>query len=338
MTVSVIITVYNLENFVAEAIESVLNQTRKADEIIVVDDGSKDRSVQVIEQFGEKVKLIRMEKNSGVLPSFIEGMKQSTGEILAFLDGDDIWMAEKLEKVVGVFEAHQDAMMVTHLHQWIDKDGAPTYTIDATHLNLKRITTSAANHHETDRLLKNSILCYKGVWLGSAFCIRRRDLDLEAYVSWVTSLPGKELSHQDQPLAAYLIYDNPDKKIYFLNEELFQYRVYATNSSGSTVNLESALRTLNRSIATVKRTRDIVQRNKLWKEENYTQQMKLKELLFYHDLYSSKRVPAFKAYLKLFFTFWRRKERVKESKRFFVCLLLGPNRFLHIKTKRRFGD
>lgn len=337
MKVSVIITVYNLEGFVAKAIESALNQTVKPDEVIVVDDGSKDNSVKVIQSFGDRVKLVRMEKNAGVLPSFLAGIKQSTGDILSFLDGDDIWMPYKLEKVLRVFQEQDDAMMVTHLHQWIDKDDIPTNVVDTTHLNLKRIVETTGDPKQMDTLLKNSILCYKGVWLGSAFCVRRRDLDLQDYENWVGSLPGKELSHQDQPLAAYLILKNPGKKIYFLNEELFQYRVYPTNSSGSTVNLESAIRTLNRSIATVSRTRDIVLRNKSWKEENFMQEMKLTELQFYKDLYENKRGKALRAYVRLFSSFWNRDQKIKETKRFVACTVLGPSRFLQRKTKQRFG-
>lgn len=337
MTVSVIITVYNLEGFVAKAIESVLNQTVKADEIIVVDDGSTDNSVGVIESFGDRVKLIRMGKNSGVLLSFLAGIRESKGDVLSFLDGDDIWMPNKLEKVLDIFQQHSDAMMVTHLHQWIDKDDVPTNMVDATHVNLKRIVAASSTAEQMDTQLKNSILCYKGVWLGSAFCIRRQDIDLHDYESWVTGLPGKELSHQDQPLAAYLILKNPTKKIYFINEALFLYRVYPTNSSGSTVNLESAIRTLNRSIATVSRTRDIVLRNKRWQEENHMQEMKLTELQFYKDLYQKKNGRALKAYVRLFSSYWDRQRKIKETKRFVACTVLGPTRFLQAKTKKRFG-
>lgn len=337
MTISVIITVYNLENFVAAAIDSVLAQTLKADEIIVVDDGSKDNSAKVIESYGEKVKLIRMGKNSGVLPSFLAGLKMSQGEILSFLDGDDIWMPTKLESVVNVFKQNNDAMMVTHVHRWIDQDSNPTNTVDATHLNLQRITSLTNDPEQIDQLLKNSILCYKGVWLGSAFCIRRRDLDLNAYEKWVTSLPGKELSHQDQPLAAYMIHTNPDKKICLINEELFLYRVYPTNSSGSTVSLDAAIRTINRSIATVSRTHDIVQQHQNWKEENFMQRMKLTELYYYRDLYQKKTAKAVKAYLRLLSSYWDRPRKVKETKRLVACTLLGPSRFLRTKTKNRFG-
>jgi glycosyltransferase involved in cell wall biosynthesis len=337
LKVSVVITVYNLENFVAEAIQSVLSQTHPANEIIVVDDGSKDGSVKAIESFGDQVKLVKMEKNSGVLPAFLAGIKASSGDILSFLDGDDVWMPEKLEKVMKVFERDADVMMITHFHEWINKEGVATGETDATHANMKRITSIAHNEEELDHLLKNSILCYKGVWLGSAFCIRRSNLPLEAYEKWVTSLPGTGLSHQDQPLAAYMIYANPGKRIHLINEVLFRYRVYPTNSSGSSINLPSAIRTVKRSIATVSRTRDIVGRKPEWKEENYRQQMKLMELEFYRELYNKRRWKAFAYYLKLLSGYWDKPQKIKETKRLVACLLIGPTKFLRLKTKKRFS-
>lgn len=337
MKISVIITVYNLENYVRQAIESVLSQTRKADEIIVVDDGSMDGSVNIIESFGNKVQLIKMGKNSGVLMSFIAGLQQSTGDILSFLDGDDIWLPQKLEKVEAIFAARQEVMLVSHLYEWIDKNGARSHVIDETHKNLERVKSEAADLLMLDTLLKNSILCYKGVWLGSAFCIRRADLDLTAYIEWVTQLPGKELSHQDQPLAAYLIYANPHKKIHLVDEILFQYRVYATNSSGSSTNVTSAIKTLSRSIATVARTKDIVARNLSWKEENFYQTMKLRELEFYKALYTKNQWQALKGYVHLATFYWKNQKKIKEIQRLLVCIIFGPAKFLKWKTIRRFS-
>lgn len=336
MTTSVIITVYNLEAFAGLAIESVLQQTKKADEVIVVDDGSTDNSAAVIERYKDQVRLVRMEKNSGVLPAFLTGIKAASGDILCFLDGDDIWMPEKMEKVISAFEQNRDVMMVTHIHQWIDKEGNVTGEVDETHRNVQRIVSLAKDAAHLDALIKNSILCYKGVWLGSAFCIRRSDLDLEAFEQWVNSLAGKELSHQDQPLAAFLIYSNPHKKIHLINEALFKYRVYPTNSSGSSINVQSAIKTINRSIATVQRTKDIVLRNPAWKEEGYMQRMKLLELEFYRDLYMNKRANAISRYFTLLKGYWSKEQKLKETKRLIACLILGPAKFLRMKTTRRF--
>jgi len=338
LKISVVITVFNLEHFVAEAIQSVLNQTVKAEEIIVVDDGSSDKSVEVIKSFGEKVQLLQMKQNAGVLPAFIAGIKKASGDVLAFLDGDDIWMPEKLEKVLNEFQKDNNIMMVTHMHQWINEKGEPTNVIDDTHRNCKRIVAVAKTSNEQDQLLKNSILCYKGVWLGSAFCIRRNAIDLDDYEKWVYSIEGKELSHQDQPIAAYLIYKNPDRKICLVHEPLFKYRVYSTNSSGASVDVHSAIKTIRRSMATSWRTKDIVEKKPEWKEENYIQEMKIVEFEFYMDLYQNKKVKALFKYFKLFVSsYWNNEKRIKETKRLLACSIFGPSHFLAMKTRKRFS-
>lgn len=101
---SVIIPNYNYGNFIGEAIESVLAQTHQPNEILVVDDGSTDDSVRVVKSFGKKVKLIEQE-NGGVGKARNTGAKNSTGNLLAFLDADDIWFADKLEKQIKLFQS-----------------------------------------------------------------------------------------------------------------------------------------------------------------------------------------------------------------------------------------
>lgn len=101
--ISVIIPNYNYGRFIGEAIESALVQTLSPAEVIVVDDGSTDDSVKVVESFGEKVKLIR-QQNGGVGKARNVGAAGSKGEFLAFLDADDIWVADKLRKQMSFFE------------------------------------------------------------------------------------------------------------------------------------------------------------------------------------------------------------------------------------------
>lgn len=101
--VSVIIPNYNYGRFIREAIESVLAQTLQPVEIIVVDDGSTDDSVQIVNSFGERVKLIQ-QSNGGVGKARNTGVNNTTGDLLAFLDADDIWFPNKLEKQVELFQ------------------------------------------------------------------------------------------------------------------------------------------------------------------------------------------------------------------------------------------
>lgn len=94
--VSVIIPNYNYEKYIGEAIESVLAQTYRNFEVIVVDDGSTDNSLQVIRSFGDSVRLLQQE-NQHVSATRNTGIRAARGKWVAFLDADDIWHPNKLE-------------------------------------------------------------------------------------------------------------------------------------------------------------------------------------------------------------------------------------------------
>jgi len=94
--VSVIIPTYNRAHCVGEAVQSVLNQTYQFFELIVVDDGSTDNTLEVLRAFGDRVRVVS-QTNSGVSAARNLGMRTAIGKYLAFLDSDDIWLPEKLE-------------------------------------------------------------------------------------------------------------------------------------------------------------------------------------------------------------------------------------------------
>lgn len=95
MYISVIIPVYNGEKFIARAIDSVLKQTLPADEIIVINDGSKDGTEKILEQYAGKI-MHKTIPNGGVSNARNEGIAMSHGQWVAFLDADDIWYPAKL--------------------------------------------------------------------------------------------------------------------------------------------------------------------------------------------------------------------------------------------------
>lgn len=95
--ISVIIPVYNGEKFIARAIESVLKQTLPAFEIIVINDGSKDGTEKILEQYAGKI-IYKTIPNGGVSNARNVGIEMSGGDWIAFLDADDIWYPNKLER------------------------------------------------------------------------------------------------------------------------------------------------------------------------------------------------------------------------------------------------
>ncbi|MDQ4121022.1 MAG: glycosyltransferase [Acidobacteriota bacterium] len=100
LTVSVIIPNYNYGRFLPEAIESVLAQTYRNIEIIVVDDGSTDNSIEVLADYEKKGIKFILQKNRGVGAARNAGANKSSGDLVAFLDADDIWLPQKLEKQI----------------------------------------------------------------------------------------------------------------------------------------------------------------------------------------------------------------------------------------------
>lgn len=113
-TFAVIITNYNYKAFVAEAIESALAQTRLPDQIIVVDDGSKDGSQDFLrERYGndQRITLI-MDENGGQLVAFQRGLAATNAEVTCFLDADDHWQPDYLQKIGQTFDARPDVDFV----------------------------------------------------------------------------------------------------------------------------------------------------------------------------------------------------------------------------------
>lgn len=135
--VSVVVNNYNYGRFLADAIASALNQTYPRVEVIVVDDGSTDHSVEVIRGFGDRVRPL-LKPNGGQASAFNAGFAQSRGEIVIFLDADDSLRPEIVERVVGAFGAQRDVAKVMYRLAVVDAWGNPTGGIKpSAHLPLR---------------------------------------------------------------------------------------------------------------------------------------------------------------------------------------------------------
>lgn len=110
MKVTVAINNYNYSDFLIECMNSVINQTYKNIEIIFIDDGSTDNSIEILNKNYsdiENLKIIK-KKNSGQLSTFNEAIKYATGEIIFFLDSDDLYKANYIEEVVEIYRKNKD--------------------------------------------------------------------------------------------------------------------------------------------------------------------------------------------------------------------------------------
>jgi GT2 family glycosyltransferase len=116
--VSVIIPTYNRAWCLSEAIDSVLAQTFQDMELIVVDDGSTDDTDTILAGYGGQARLLR-QTNQGVSAARNHGMRYARGDLLAFLDSDDLWHPDKLLRQAAFFDTHPEAMICQNEEIWM---------------------------------------------------------------------------------------------------------------------------------------------------------------------------------------------------------------------------
>lgn len=123
--VSILTPTYNTEKFIRATIESVQNQTYQNWEMILVDDASTDQTVSIIEEFSKKdsrIKLFKLEKNSGNGFARNAALDKASGKYIAYLDADDLWFSDKLEKQIHFLKAKNQPFTFSY-YDSIDEEG-----------------------------------------------------------------------------------------------------------------------------------------------------------------------------------------------------------------------
>lgn len=121
-SISVIIPTYNNAAYIEEAIDSVLGQTISVDEIIVIDDGSTDHTMQLLHAYNNNI-TYQYQNNAGAAAARNKGIALSKGDILVFLDADDIWVSTKIAEQLSILNKRLDIDMVFgHIEQFISPD------------------------------------------------------------------------------------------------------------------------------------------------------------------------------------------------------------------------
>ncbi len=203
---------YNSENFIEVTIQSVQSQTYENWEMIIVDDVSKDRGPEIVERYIKKdkrIKLIKLEKNSGGAVARNRAIKEAKGKYIAFLDSDDLWHPEKLEKQIKFMEENNYDFTYTW-YQKMDEEG-----------NLLDEVVRSEDKVDYTRFLKsNQIGCLAGMYnaekLGKIYMplIRKR----QDYALWLRVLKKVDYG-------------------YCLKENLAQYRIVNGSVSSNKINL-----------------------------------------------------------------------------------------------------
>ena len=196
--ISIITPSYNSEKYISETIESVLAQTYKNWEMIIVDDVSSDDSLQIIEQYTQKdsrIKVIRSKQNMGPAHARNRAIKEAKGRYIAFLDSDDVWFPKKLEKQIQ-FLTENNLVITYSAYETMDEN--------CKYINTRNIQTSITYN---DMLKSNHIGNLTGIYDTDFFGkVYMKECGHEDYVLWLELLKQIESTKGlSEPLAKYRI-------------------------------------------------------------------------------------------------------------------------------------
>jgi glycosyltransferase involved in cell wall biosynthesis len=217
--VSVVIPVYNGERYLAECLESVKKQTWPSIETIVVDDGSTDRSVEIASK-DARVRLIR-QSNRDVSAARNAGIQASQGEFVAFLDYDDLWLPEKVERQMGCFAQNPGTDVVFTDVIKFDDDGRTRHPQDrrrwASRLNGPRAFQSLAKKNP---ILPSAVMAKKGSLLRAGL-FDERFKTCGDYEMWLRMAGrGMRFVYLDHPLTRYRVHSaNTGRKIEVMHDD-----------------------------------------------------------------------------------------------------------------------
>lgn len=208
--VSVITPLYNAEKYIAQTIESVLSQTYPQWEMLVVDNCSSDASKDIVKSFNDpRIKLIELEYNSGgpARPRNI-GMEHAQGEYVAFLDADDIWLPEKLEKQL-IFMKQENVNFTSCNCSLIDEKGM--YISPGLKNSLLEKITSKKTICDVIKysfILTSSVIVHKKILLN--FNEFPEYISVEDFDLWLRILVFKDAcyKYQNQTLMQYRVVNN----------------------------------------------------------------------------------------------------------------------------------
>lgn len=331
MLISVIITCYNLEKYIAEAIDSIINQDCDPllYEVVVVDDCSTDRSAEIIKTYS-RVRYLRTEQNCGVLMATVIGLENTSGELVFFLDGDDIWEPGKLAAVVDRFTGDSRLALVTHDLQYIDSDGK---LLDR-NIRPEEVMASVSPSQESAMTRDGILLHSDYVWLGSAYAVHRRLGNVPGFCAFAKSLPEPFNTYQDWPLAFWVACQR-EVGFGYVPRKLFRYRLHGANHSGDATSVVKAIRNVRRTQNTMQAMREIAIRFNAEARVLKVTDAKLRFYTYLDDLYNARRWAAIRGFFaSLPYLITGTSPLLKEVVRFLGVQVFGLEQFIALAARR----
>ena len=198
--ISIIMPSWNTAKFIGESIQCVVDQTYTNWELLIVDDCSTDNTDEVVKPFlvDKRIKFFKNEKNSGAALTRNRAMREAQGEWIAFLDSDDLWMSEKLEKQIGFMKKHRYVLSFTE-YEKIDEENKP--------LNIYVSGPDVVNKRKM----------YNYDYIGQ--------LTMMYSAKHFGLIQIKDIKKNNDYAIRLQLYKKPETKAYLLKENLAKYRI-----------------------------------------------------------------------------------------------------------------
>lgn len=223
--VSVIIPVYNVENYLSECLDSVINQSLKELEILCINDGSTDNSIEILSKYAKQDSRIKIitKKNSGLACTRNTGIENTTGEYIFFLDSDDYLVPNVLEKLYKDAINYQTDIIVSKCKPFAEKGAFDEYTLKRVEELNKYLNYNGDNNvNITTKNFREIIDNYPCVSCGSLY---KTDFLKQNNLKFI----NQKVIHEDNGFFLKVLSTFP--KITFLNVDSIMYRVRSNSIS-----------------------------------------------------------------------------------------------------------
>ena len=212
--ISIVMCTYNGEQYVIEQLDSILNQSIKPDEVVIMDDASTDGTCAIIQDYISSHSLVNWhlycnEKNKGWVRNFYDGSRIASGDYIFFSDQDDVWYLNKIEKMVSLMEKREIGCLICG-NDTIDGDG-------------NTIVDFKSNTHRTQKLSRFplDVKSFQIVYMGCCMAIAREVVD--AYIRIGYKIGAHDINCSRIAVAL--------SSCYFLDEALIKHRLHENNAT-----------------------------------------------------------------------------------------------------------
>lgn len=195
--VSIVMAAFNEEKYIHESIESILKQTFTDFELIIVNDGSTDKTEQIIQSFSDsRIKYIKNDKNIKLIASLNKGLSHTTGKFIARMDADDICYPDRLEKQIRFMNLHPEiGISGSQLEVFGDQTGSMNYPLTHEDIQLRLLITSCFGNNVV--VFRRDVLEKYNLYFPEGY------LHAEDYKCWTNWIKHTQLANLNEQLVKY---------------------------------------------------------------------------------------------------------------------------------------